>query len=101
MGLKTWLQGHGWDGTRGPLADQRREDIRVDVEAFKARYAEPDVAQSKAQAEAHLRATLAQVQRRAEEVRTRSTVIREFYEHGEVSAPHKERAPDRIQGWER
>ena len=38
MGLKSWVQGHGWDGTKETPAEHHFRTMQEDVAAWKARW---------------------------------------------------------------
>lgn len=42
MGLKSYLQGHGWDGTQETPAEQHTKAMQEQVAAWKEKYAEPE-----------------------------------------------------------
>lgn len=103
MGLKSWLQGHGWDGTQGPLAQERhRQAMHAEVDAWNARWEErpggahsPDaLRQLKTDLTHAMQHIVQDFQTRAGEQRTQAIVRRESYEHAE-----RERGREEGMGW--
>ena len=115
MGLWSYLKGDGWATTRETDTTPPTPDIRTDVDAFEARYAEPSRTAEIREPTQHghdrvlphrpneidrLAHIVRQFQDLAGQMRTRTTTVREFHERATDLSTQTRQYPGDAQRWQ-